>query len=159
VYLPSLRQLKRTHRLPSREIRRRIPTQVRFYSDVCFFSKSASTWHNSPVRLGAYRTNRYCYVTFRLDPGASVKKVRNCIGATHCLNIAKQPELLAREKRQGQNRLPGFIRYDHHQSQIIVAALCFAAPGLCTRHKKVPPLHPASTCHQDHPRPGPARVS
>src|SRR5215471_11503525 len=35
----------------------------------------------------------------------------------------------------------------------------FAALGLCTRHKKVPPLHPASTCLQDHPRPGPVRVS
>src|SRR6516164_997475 len=35
----------------------------------------------------------------------------------------------------------------------------FAALGLCTRHKKVPPLHPASTYPQDHPRPGPVRGS
>ena len=35
----------------------------------------------------------------------------------------------------------------------------FAALGLCTRHKKVPPQHLASTCHQDHPRPVPVRVS
>src|SRR5437868_4466191 len=32
-------------------MRRRNSTRVRLYSDVCF-SKSASTWHNSPVRLG-----------------------------------------------------------------------------------------------------------
>jgi hypothetical protein len=30
---------------------------------------------------------------------------------------------LAREKRQGQNRLPGFILNDHYQSRIVVAAL------------------------------------
>jgi hypothetical protein len=52
VYSPSLRLLRRTHRWPSREIRRRIPARVRLYSGVCFFSKSASTWRNSPVSLG-----------------------------------------------------------------------------------------------------------
>jgi hypothetical protein len=28
----------------------------------------------------------------------------------------------------------------------------FLALGLCSRHKKAPPLHPADTCHRDHPR-------
>src|SRR5215813_4239125 len=31
--------------------------------------------------------------------------------------------LAARPKRQGQNVLPGLIRYKHHQSQIVVATL------------------------------------
>jgi hypothetical protein len=35
----------------------------------------------------------------------------------------------------------------------------FATLGLCTRHKKVPPLHPADMCQQDHPRPVRAHVS
>jgi len=35
----------------------------------------------------------------------------------------------------------------------------YATLGLCTRHKKVPPLHPASTCLQDHQPPGPVPVS
>jgi hypothetical protein len=43
VYSPSLRWLRRTRRLPSRETRRRIPMQVTLYSDVCS-SKNASTW-------------------------------------------------------------------------------------------------------------------
>jgi hypothetical protein len=34
--------------------------------------------------FGAHRTNRYRYVTFRLNPGASVKKVRNRTGAADC---------------------------------------------------------------------------
>ena len=52
VYSPSLRRLRHTRRLPSREIRRRIPTRVRLYSDVCFFSKNASTWRNPPAFWG-----------------------------------------------------------------------------------------------------------
>jgi hypothetical protein len=45
--------------------------------------------------------------------------------AIRCAPSRWQREILlaARKKRQGQNRLPGFIRYDHHQSEIIVAAL------------------------------------
>src|SRR5215469_8638973 len=35
----------------------------------------------------------------------------------------------------------------------------FAALGLCTRHEKVPPLHPAGLCQSGHPRPLPVRVS
>lgn len=31
--------------------------------------------------------------------------------------------LATRKKRQGQHHLSGFIRYDHHQGQIVVAAL------------------------------------
>jgi len=31
--------------------------------------------------------------------------------------------LAAREKRQGQNRLPGLIFYHHHQSEIILVAV------------------------------------
>jgi hypothetical protein len=31
--------------------------------------------------------------------------------------------LAARKKRQGQNRLPGLIRYEHHQGQVVVAHL------------------------------------
>jgi hypothetical protein len=31
--------------------------------------------------------------------------------------------LAAGKKRQGQNRLPGLILYEHHQSQIVVAAV------------------------------------
>jgi len=31
--------------------------------------------------------------------------------------------LATREERQGQNRLPGLIRYEHHQGRIVVAAL------------------------------------
>src|SRR6202008_4910617 len=34
-----------------------------------------------PYVWGTLNQSRSCYVTFRLDPGASVKKVRNCIGA------------------------------------------------------------------------------
>jgi hypothetical protein len=37
--------------------------------------------------------------------------------------IALAMRLAAREKRQGQNRLPGLILYEHHQSQIVVDAL------------------------------------
>jgi hypothetical protein len=44
--------------------------------------------------------------------------------AIRCAPSRWQREILlaARKKRQGQNRLPGFIRYDH-ESQIIAAAL------------------------------------
>jgi hypothetical protein len=80
LYSLSLGWLRHTRRLPSREIRRRIPTRVGLYSDVCFFSKSASTWRNSPVRLGKYWTNRdvieHCHLTSRVDTRASVKKFR-----------------------------------------------------------------------------------
>jgi hypothetical protein len=66
VYSPTLRQLRRRHRLPSREIRRQIPTRVRLCSDA-FAWKSASAWHNSPTFFGVEPIARE-------DTRASVKK-------------------------------------------------------------------------------------
>jgi len=43
----SLPQLILTHPLPALETQRRFPARVRLY-----FSKSTSTWHNFPIRLG-----------------------------------------------------------------------------------------------------------
>ena len=37
--------------------------------------------------------------------------------------MAVARRLVARKKRQGQYRLPGFIFYDHHQGRIVVSAL------------------------------------
>jgi hypothetical protein len=51
------------------------------------------------------------------------------------------------------------ILYDHHQSRIVVAALFSQLLDCALGIRKVPPLHPAGICQQDHPRPVPARVS
>jgi len=66
VYSPTLRRLRRRHRLPSREIRRQIPRRVRLCSDA-FAWKSASAWHNSPTFFGVEPIARE-------DTRASVKK-------------------------------------------------------------------------------------
>jgi hypothetical protein len=74
---PSLRQLMQSLRLPARGTSRSFPTRAgRLYSDACSSSKHASTWHNSPVRLGGYWTNR-CKntVTSRFVPHG---QSRNC---------------------------------------------------------------------------------
>jgi hypothetical protein len=39
--------------------------------------------------LGAYWTNRHCYVMRRIEPCASVKKVRNCLGAADCSEVCE----------------------------------------------------------------------
>jgi hypothetical protein len=41
---------------------------------------------------------------------------RDQLGNGGCLRVA-------RKERQGQNRLPGFILYDHHQGRIVAPAL------------------------------------
>jgi hypothetical protein len=66
VYSPTLRRLRRRHRLPSREIRRQIPRRVRLCSDA-FAWKSASAWHNSPTFFSVEPIARE-------DNRASVKK-------------------------------------------------------------------------------------
>jgi hypothetical protein len=44
--------------------------------------------------------------------------------------------LATRKKRQGQNRLPGLIRYEHHQGQIVVAALLSQLPDYVVGMRK-----------------------
>jgi hypothetical protein len=44
------------------------------------------------------------------------------------LQPISKPALATRKKRQGQNRLPGLVRYEHHQGQIVVAALLSQLP-------------------------------
>src|SRR4029077_5081616 len=51
MYSPTLRQLRRTHRLPSRETCWQSLRRVRLCSDACLW-KSALAWHNSPACLG-----------------------------------------------------------------------------------------------------------
>jgi hypothetical protein len=55
---------------------------------------------------------------------AQSDKRRGC--ASGFVALATGDFLAARKKRQGQNHLPGFIRYDHHQSQIILVAALFS---------------------------------
>ena len=43
---------------------------------------------------------------------------------------------MARKERQGQNRLPGFILYDHHQGRIVVPALFSQRPDCALGMRK-----------------------
>src|SRR5215471_9602035 len=55
---------------------------------------------------------------------------------------------------------PHLLRSSSEQDRCSMCSCSFfAALGLCTRHKKVPPPHPAGLCQQGHPRPLPVRVS
>src|SRR5215471_8412576 len=56
---------------------------------------------------------------------------------------------------------PDLLRSSSEPDRCCTYSSCsfFAALGLCTRHEKVPPLHPAGLCQSGHPRPLPVRVS
>src|SRR4029077_6534948 len=84
---------------------------------------------------------------------------------------------VARKERQGQNRLPGFILYDHHQGRIVVPALfsqlpdCALGMRKCRRNIRqvrtmriIPDPVPSAYCeevsrHQTSPTLRPVRTS
>ena len=54
---------------------------------------------------------------------------RDQLGNGGCLRVA-------RKERQGQNRLPGFILYDHHQGRIVIPALFSQLPDCALGMRK-----------------------
>ena len=85
----------------------------------------ARTWQQLPTEYVICSSSRTAFV----DEGS---KALSLLGLTPspiapaAWQCWPQSLLAAREKRQGQNRLPSLIFYHHHQRQIILVAVLFS---------------------------------
>src|SRR5205823_11429883 len=84
---------------------------------------------------------------------AAIRRASSLLRATRTA-FSSQGKTARTKPSARLDRLRSSLETDHPRRRSFFAAL-----GLCSRHKKVPPPHPADMCHRDHSGPDPSRVS